>query len=132
MWQYADNQPVPGFPAPVDINQVSPTNLDHIVIGDELVMDAAATKAFADLQNEVALTSTFMGQRFDRIDKTLQVIYRGIPGDPTHPGLIDVIAKIEAIGAQPAPTGSDAAELKTVLDNFLADLHGLNWTVGIK
>jgi GH25 family lysozyme M1 (1,4-beta-N-acetylmuramidase) len=104
VWQSADNAVVPGFPAPVDINQViCPSNLDHLSIGDDTLSQADIDAINAHTDSQINGLLTLIGQRFTSLDladkqlaSALQVLYGrqkpdgSGPVDPTHTGIGDV------------------------------------------
>jgi hypothetical protein len=144
VWQYADNQPVPGFPAPVDINQViCPSNLDHLTIGDDVLNDADKAWIAQTVSDGVkAELGYLMGTRslpkgidpktpstIAAVLDSQSMVYRGIPGDPTHPGLIDVLTHLGNVQASVQEVQGRIANLAnggTVDPVFVAAVESLN------
>lgn len=112
IWQFTDKQTVPGLPNPVDCNTlVCPSNLTHLTTaGDEFVMDDEAKARFDKLDQTLAFMFTSEGARFDQTNAAIVKMFNlciniygkqqdGKPVDPTHTGVGDVAAKVDAVAA---------------------------------
>lgn len=138
VWQYADNQPVPGFPAPVDINQViCPTGLDHLTIGDDVLNDADKAWISEQISNSVTATVSYiMGTRTQppgvdaKTHTTLASIsdgqYLAYHGDATHPGQVAINTQIAAVQERVASLTTGTAVTDPVIAQVLTELKALN------